>query len=79
MDENAEYSIVVRGELSPSWLAWFDTLEVEVSYGEGGAPLTALCGPVTDQAALRGVLCRLWDLNLTVLSVTRLEPGSVTE
>jgi hypothetical protein len=35
-------------------------------------PTTTLVGPVVDQAALRGLLCRLWDLNLTLISVRRL-------
>mgnify|MGYP001826307122 FL=1 len=36
---------------------------------------TTLAGAVADQAALRGLLCRLWDLNLTVVSVQRIERG----
>ncbi len=38
-------------------------------------PTTTLTGKVTDQAALRGILCRLWDLNLAILSVCRLDPN----
>ena len=44
--------------------------------GEGAEddlPLTVLAGPVADQAALRGILNRLWDLNLTLISVIRVE------
>jgi hypothetical protein len=36
-----------------------------------GSPITTLAGPIADQATLRGVLNRIWDLNLTLLSVTR--------
>jgi hypothetical protein len=39
-----------------------------VSFEEG---TTTLVGPVADQAVLRGILNRIWDLNLTLLSVTR--------
>jgi len=37
-----------------------------------GCPSVVLTGPVADQAALRGVLTRLWDLNLDIISVTRI-------
>jgi len=37
-----------------------------------GLPTTVLAGPVADQAALRGILTRLWDLNLDIVSVTRI-------
>ena len=37
--------------------------------------VTTMTGPVTDQAALRGILEKIWDLNLTLLSVTRPVPS----
>ncbi len=44
-----------------------------------GLPITVLTGPVVDQAALRGILNRLWDLNLTVISVNPAWKGSYCE
>jgi len=38
----------------------------------GGLLVTTLAGPVAGQAALRGILCKLWDLNLTLISVRSL-------
>ena len=38
--------------------------------------ITTLTGPVADQAALRGILTKVWDLNLTLISVTRIERDS---
>lgn len=73
MDEQADYCIVVRGELSRKWIDWFDNLDIEVSQEPDGAPVTTLSGPVADQAALRGILCKLWDLNLTLISVGSIE------
>ena len=35
-----------------------------------------LCGALADQAGLRGLLCTVWDLNLAVLSVTRIDDES---
>jgi hypothetical protein len=40
---------------------------------EAGAPAVVLTGFLADQAALRGVLNRLWDLNLDVISVNRID------
>ncbi|MDI7275779.1 MAG: hypothetical protein QME94_07360 [Anaerolineae bacterium] len=60
----AAYEIRVRGRLPESWSEWFEGLTVAC---EGEA--TILSG-VVDQAALRAILCRLWDLHLVVLSVS---------
>ena len=64
------YQIVVKGHLSSDWLEWFDGLAiVQTSTGE-----TILSGPLADQAALHGVLIKVRDLGLPLLSLTRIEP-----
>jgi len=73
----AIYEIQVQGELDQGWQHWFDGLSVTLTYASGQQPTTTLLGPVADQAALRGVLCKLWDLNLTLISVRRFEAGSM--
>ncbi|MDT8304734.1 MAG: hypothetical protein RRC07_02260 [Anaerolineae bacterium] len=75
MDEPSYYRIVVCGELTERWSDWFDTFELSLSQEPGGELVTILSGPVTDQVALRGILVALWDLNLTLLSVYRMETG----
>jgi hypothetical protein len=65
------YEIRVRGILDRHWSAWFDGLEI--SSDEPGQTLIA--GPVTDQAALYGLLAKIRDLNLPLLSVRRLDPS----
>jgi hypothetical protein len=75
-DAGIIYEIEVQGELDPSWEQWFSGLEVILESSSGQTPITRLRGPVADQAALRGVLCRLWDLNLTVVSILRIERGN---
>jgi len=72
------YEIQVGGELDPGWDAWFDGLAVTPTPA-GEEPATTLTGPVADQAALRGLLCRLWDLNLTLISVRRVGAGGREE
>ncbi|MDB5059907.1 MAG: hypothetical protein JWO59_3379 [Chloroflexi bacterium] len=58
-------SIVVKGHLDAKWSAWFDGLTV--ANLENGQ--TALCGHLPDQAALHGVLTKIRDLGLTLVSV----------
>jgi hypothetical protein len=67
----AHYEIRVRGVLDSHWSAWFEGLEI--SGDEAGQTLIA--GPVTDQAALHGLLAKVRDLNLPLLSVRRLDPS----
>ncbi len=71
----AIYEIRVQGALDRDWQQWFNGLAITLTPGDGGASVTTLLGPVPDQAALRGLLCKLWDLNLTVLAVRRIETG----
>jgi hypothetical protein len=67
------YRIVVEGRLDESWSRWLGDLRVQVEAGLPGGPVSTLTGSVADQAALRGILTRMWNLNLKVLSVTRLQ------
>lgn len=67
------YEIRVRGVLDRDWQSWFDGLAVTLTSAGEQPPTTTLTGPVADQAALRGILCRLWDLNLTLVSVRLIE------
>jgi hypothetical protein len=73
-DQAATYTITITGAVDPSWSAWFADLACTSGLGPEGTPITTLRGPVIDQSALRGVLNRLWDLNLSVLAVERTAP-----
>jgi len=64
------YQIVVKGHLDSEWSDWFDGLTITlVDNGE-----TILSGPLADQTALHGVLIKIRDLGLPLLSLTRIEP-----
>jgi hypothetical protein len=76
---SAVYEIQVLGELDQGWQQWFDGLAATLAYTGDQSPVTTLTGPVADQAALRGMLCKLWDLNLTVISVRRVRTGGGLE
>jgi len=65
------YVIRMEGQLDKSWSGWFSGLSITYTNG-----VSTLTGPIADQAALRGILTKLWDLNLTLLSVARIEPGA---
>jgi hypothetical protein len=71
-DTPARYQIQVRGALDPRWSSWFDGLAI--SHDADGN--TLLAGPLTDQAALYGLINRLRDLGMTLLAVTRLPPAT---
>ena len=63
------YEIRVAGRLSPQWADWFDGLTVTLE--ENGD--TLISGPVIDQAALHGLLKKVRDLGLVLVSVSPLE------
>jgi hypothetical protein len=68
MNEGPEvYEICVEGHLGPGWSEWFGRLAVAPT--ENGQ--TVLTGPVVDQAALHGLLVKIRDLNLKLVSVRR--------
>ena len=66
------YRIRVKEALSPEWAAWFDPLTIE-SQPDGE---TLLSGALSDQAALHGVLIRIANLGLTLVSLSGAELDS---
>ena len=59
------YEIKVKGKLDTHWSDWFEGLTLTHLEGQE----TLLAGPLPDQAALHGLLERIRDLNLTLISV----------
>ena len=66
---SAGYEIRVEGVLDQRWTAWLEGLEIASDHNQ-----TVISGPVLDQAALHGLLNRVCDLGLVIVSVRRLEP-----
>ena len=64
------YEIAIQGHLDHDWSEWFDGL----SLTQDDRGNTLLRGPISDQAALRGILLRVFDLGLSLLSVNRVRP-----
>jgi hypothetical protein len=69
-DGPPRYEIRLKGHLDSRWTAWFDGLSL-TNENDG---TTAIRGPVVDQAALHGLLQRLRDVGLPLISVTQLDP-----
>ena len=65
------YEIRVEGRLDARWAAWFDGLTL--THGSDGT--TMIHGPVADQAALHGLLQKIRDLGLPLISVNHVAPG----
>lgn len=65
----ARYEIRVEGVLDQRWTAWFEGLQVTT---EGSQ--TVISGPLPDQPALHGVLIKVRDLGMCLISVRRLDP-----
>lgn len=68
---SASYEVRVEGLLGSDWSTWFDGLDVTT---EGGQ--SVLFGELADEAALHGVLERVRDLGLQLISVRRLDTGT---
>ena len=73
------YQVKISGHLDESWATWLDCASITCEITQDNQmPITTLTFPVADQPALRGFLNKLFDLNLTLLSVVRCNPDSVT-
>ena len=67
-----QYQIHVKGHVDRHWAAWFDGLGL--TYHDDGT--TTLVVPLSDQAAFYGLILKLRDLGVTVLSINKVKTGS---
>jgi hypothetical protein len=70
-DQPGLYQIVLQGQISSQWADWFEGFTLTLD--ERGQ--TILVGLVADQAALHGLLKKIRDLGIPLISVNRLDPG----
>ena len=81
------YEIRLEGRLHERWLAWFDGMTLtsvpdpgpDTPRSAGQGVTSVLRGPVADQAALHGILARLRDFGMPLISVARVEPRPADE
>ena len=70
-DRPTIYQIRIKGHLGPQWADWFEGLAITLE--DNGD--TLLTGPVVDQAALHGLLRKVRDLGMPLISAVRVKPG----
>ena len=70
LDQPAAYRITVQGELDKDWSDWLNDLAMHVQDGK-----TTLSGTISDQPALHGLLAKIRDLGLPLVSVEYLPRG----
>jgi hypothetical protein len=66
------YEICLKGELSPAWANWFAGFNISCNSG-----FTRLIGPITDQAAMNGLLRKILDLELPILSINTIHKNDI--
>ncbi len=71
-DQTVIYQIKVQGRLDERWTHWFDGMSISFERPEDGSTVTVLTGSVADQAALYGLINRVRDLGLPLISVGRM-------
>ncbi|UCF28046.1 MAG: hypothetical protein JSW42_15735 [Chloroflexota bacterium] len=64
------YQITIQGNLDSNWSQWLDNMSV---ISPANYDITILSGEIADQPKLRGILNKLWDLNLSIISVIKLK------
>jgi hypothetical protein len=72
------YQITVEGKIDASWSDWLGGMQLVSRKEADDMIVTTLSGVLTDQAALRGLLIRLWDLNLVVRAVQQVDPATIS-
>ena len=73
-DHIDKYEIRVKGHLEPRWSAWFEGMTL-TTHDDG---TTVVVGAVVDQAALQGLLRKIHDIGVQLISVTQLDQAEPT-
>jgi hypothetical protein len=73
LDQPAAYNIRVQGALDERWAAYFEELHVKIETAADGSQVTCLSGCLPDQAAVQGVLQKLYNLGFPLLMVEAIE------
>jgi hypothetical protein len=73
LDQPGTYRIIVQGTLEISWADYFENLQFNTGHAPDGSPITSLAGTLPDQAAVQGVLQKLYNLGFPLISVERMD------
>lgn len=77
LDQPNTYRIRVQGELDARWEEYFGGMTIHKGTRAGGIQVTVLSGYLEDQAAVQGVLQKLYNLGFALLSLELVEPGTL--
>jgi hypothetical protein len=73
------YEIVAKSHLDKQWSPLFEGLTITTDFLKDGTPITRFAGPIVDQAALHGVLGKIRDTNMRLISVNQVQHSPVAE
>ncbi len=73
LNNKSTYQIVIKGHLQEKWAEWFNGMILDMVFSNQDSSHTTMLMNVPDQAALRGALNKMWDMNLNLISVTLIE------
>jgi hypothetical protein len=76
LDQPGMYCIRVQGLLDCRWQDYFEEMQLETETLPDGTKITCMTGQLNDQAAVQGVLQKLYNLGFPLISVDRLEEES---
>jgi hypothetical protein len=79
LDRPARYEIKVPGRLDEFWSEWLEGMTIEVESGDQAPTVTTLTGEVPDQAALQGLISRLYSMGLSLISVNLLPSSAASQ
>lgn len=72
-NDGDEYEIKIEEHLDDHWKEWFEGMDLKhVENSKLGQQCTLIIGPIADQTALHGLLAKIRDLNLTLISVRKM-------
>jgi hypothetical protein len=77
--EQHTYRILISGHIPAEWASWFNGLELQILHATKLGAVTLIQGTISDQSQLRGILNRLWDLNLKLIAVYRMDQAQFLE
>ncbi len=66
------YEIKARVHLNEKWTFWFEGLKITTSFDGENKPITTFSGPIEDRSALHGVLAKIRDINMLLISVNQI-------
>ena len=79
LNREAKYRFEIEGHLDQKRAAWFEGMEIETGISNSGSPTTIICGKILDQAMLHGMLAKIRDLGLPLLSVSKISSSPEVE